>query len=346
MGGTLEADVTPKLSERRLKKVSTRTSIVARLVNLFGWGSVFGTLLGFGASQYWIADIAAQFRVQYLCMLLPATALWMSRRRVKPLIVGGLALAVNLWPIIPYFVPPNRPAPTDSGIVRRGESSFRLVVLNVLRTNENFEATLEEVVDENADFIFLMEVQPAWKPQLEKLRDRYPYQKLLCRQDYTGVAFLSRHPWNDLEIVNVDDIGNPPIDITFPRLDSQLAGFRLIATHPLPPFGSRLTNSRDRQLNVLAKRFQSDQAALLVGDFNLTPWSPRFHHVLEAGQLRDASLGYGIRPTLAPLPTLMGGLKVDHVLVNNRVIIGDYRLNSDAHSDHRRLVVDFGIVSH
>lgn len=321
-----------------------QVGVIERLVNLFGATAILGTLLGFGASHHWIADIAVQFRVQYLIMLLPAVAVWIGKRRVKLLIVGGLALAVNLWPITAYFNPNNRALPTTSKVARSDQISFRLLMMNVLRTNKNFQATLKEVVNENADFVFLMEVEPSWKSQLSELQVRYPYQKLLCRQDYTGVAFLSKHPWDDLEIVSVNDIANPPIDIRFSSLAGTTTGIRLIATHPLPPFGPRLTDSRDRQLNVLAKRFQADEANLLIGDFNLTPWSPRFRQVLEAGRLRDASLGYGISPTLIPLPTLMGGLKVDHILVNDRIHIRDYRLHSDAHSDHQRVIVEFEVV--
>ena len=87
-----------------------------------------------------------------------------------------------------------------------------------------------------------------------------------------------------------------------------------------------------------------ESGTLLVGDFNLTPWSPRFRQMVDAGRLQDASLGYGISPTLTPLPTLMGGLKVDHVLVNSGIVIRNYQLKPCAHSDHRLVTVDFTVA--
>ena len=196
--------------------------------------AVVGTVVGFAARFHWTADIAVQFRVQYVFLFLPAVGFWMVQRSYKTLIVGGVVLAINMWPILPYFRPQNRKPSASSALPQSSQTSLRIPAMNVLRTNKNFPATLEEIVGENADFVFLMEVQPAWKAQLENLRDRYPHQRLLCREDYTGVAFLSKHPWNSFEIAAINDIANPPLDIRFSALPTHPTGFRMILTHPLP----------------------------------------------------------------------------------------------------------------
>ena len=84
---------------------------------------------------------------------------------------------------------------------------------------------------------------------------------------------------------------------------------------------------------------------MLVGDLNLSPWSPRFHKIGPPEMLKDASLGYSLSPTLAPLPTLLGGLKVDHVLSNVNIVTQDFRLVSSSGSDHHMLVYDFRLNS-
>jgi len=340
--GDLMENDTPAESDDA--KTNRRSGVIVRLINLFGLVAIAGTVLSLAASQHWIADVVVQFRVQYLMLLVPSVTLWVGKRFFKRAIVGGLALAANLWFVVPYYSPQDSTMTTTPAVPNSNQAALRLLVLNVLRTNEEIQATLEEVVDENADFLFLMEVSHDWNSHLQGLKDRYPHQQLICRDDYTGVAFLSKYPWRDVEIIDTGD-ANPPLDFIFSSVGDQTAGFRLIATHPLPPFGAELTDSRDRQLNTLAKRCQSSLPTLMVGDFNLTPWSPRFRQVLDVGQLRDASQGYGISPTLTPLPTLMGGLKVDHVLANCRVTIRDFQLNSCLHSDHQRVIVDFHITA-
>ena len=339
----MDADELVTAADDGNKVPPNAVGILVRLVNLFGILAIAGSAFSLAANQYWIADLAVQFRVQYLIMLLPAIVVWVRKRRSKLSIIGGLALAANLWPVIPYLIPYGYSTAATPELSDPDQTSFRILVVNVLRTNESLKATLDEILNENVDFVFLMEVAPAWKSPLEGLLDRYPHQKLICRDDYTGVAFLSRYAWDHLEVVDTND-ANPPLDIFFASLVGQPGPFRLIATHPLPPFGPSMTAARDRQLNTLAKRCQLKQATLLVGDFNLTPWSPRFRQMVDAGGLQDASLGYGISPTLTPLPTLIGGLKVDHVLVNSGIIIRNYQLKPCAHSDHKLVTVDFTIA--
>jgi endonuclease/exonuclease/phosphatase (EEP) superfamily protein YafD len=315
-------------------------NVVSRLANLFGALAIAGTLLGFAARYSWVADFAVHMRVQYAILLLPTLAVWARSRKYKLAIIGVVALLLNVWPLIPYLLPIGGSLSTR-GVVDLASDTFRLQVVNVLRTNDAIDATLQDVVNEDADFVYLMEVSGDWEKRLESLLGIYPYQKLICRNDYTGVAFLSKRPWEKIEVVDTGD-SNPPLDILFTS-DGFKYPFRIVATHPLPPFGAALTESRDRQLCTLAERCNSKVATLMVGDFNLTPWSPRFKNVLDCGGLRDASRGYGISPTLAPLPTLMGGLRVDHVLISEQIQIINYRLGVMAYSDHRSVMVEFRI---
>jgi len=101
-----------------------------------------------------------------------------------------------------------------------------------------------------------------------------------------------------------------------------------------------LQSKPDRQLKTLAERFVADRPNLLIGDFNLSPWSPRFSEILKAGNLIDKALGFGIGTTLAPLPTWLGGVKVDYVVADPSIRILDYRLTKSAHSDLKLVVVD------
>jgi len=306
--------------------------------------SLAGTGLGLLCEWFWIADLAAQLRVQYVLLLISALIPWGIERNYRWIGIAVVALILNLWPILPYWIA--KPVARNSTALSApaDQKPLRLLLFNVLRTNTQIEATLAEVLHADADFVYLMEVAPIWQQPLEVLRDRYPFQKRICRDDYTGVAFLSRHPWESLEIVDTD-AANPPLDLRFARLPGESKGFRLIVTHPLPPLGSDLTAARDRQLLTLARRLSTEESCVMAGDFNLTPWSSRFTKILSAGQLRDGSMGFGIQPTLTPLPTLMGGLKVDHVFVNQGISIHKFQIGTSRYSDHEPVSVEFRITS-
>lgn len=261
--------------------------------------------------------------------MLFAVPLWIRSKKHVTLCLACIAIAYHVSMLADYFVA-QESTPSNA-------TAFKLVFFNVLRTNEDIEATLTEAVDFEPDFLFLMETGPDWTDLLRQRAREFPYQKLICRKDYTGVAFLSKHPWESLEIVDSPD-GNPPLDIVFAIEGSR---FRLLLTHPLPPISSELGKARDTQLANLAGTVSDDIATVFAGDFNQTPWSSRFQSILNAGQLTDLSKGYSIAPTLTPLPTWLGGVKVDHALGNRRISVTDFTLGTTQHSDHRPVALTF-----
>ena len=304
--------------------------------------AILGTAFSSFASYHWVADILSSFRVHYLLLLCPYGYLLLRQRdRWKTLLVAG-CLFPNLWFTLPYWIPNTRTSTTSSSASTK---SFRLGIFNVLRTNEEFQETLAFFTREEPDFLFLMEVQPAWNKHLEAIRDRYPFQHRMASNDYLGIVFLSKIPWSDLTVIHLGEVRNPSLDIRFSAESETGQAVRMILTHPLPPFGDALTRSRDQQLLDLAIRQKGSSPTLMAGDFNLTPWSPRFARILEAGDLRDASKGFGWTPTLGPIPTWLGGIKVDHVLCSQDVSIHSFAAKHTFYSDHRLVLCEFSLPS-
>jgi len=324
--------------ERPQPAKTSRYPILVKLIRLFGTLAVVGSMLSFFAAYHWIADIVSQLTVQFLVLLAPAAMLAWHRKQKWLATFVILLMGSQLLKILPYYLPP------PDGIEKRLDvPSYRLAIFNVLRTNEQFQETLDIILATEADVIYLMEVQPAWDPYLSSIKNQYPYQSVLADPAYTGVALLSKHPWRKLEIIKQGFISNPTYDLYLQLGGDESQEIRLIATHPLPPFGAELTKARDDQLTALVDRFNDGEANLLCGDFNLSPWSPRFQALCQHGSLVDGALGFGLAPTLIPLPTPLGGIKVDHVLRNEKIRVHDYRVLRNRFSDHGIVVFDFSV---
>ncbi len=317
-----------------------RPSLLVRLVRLSAAIAIIGTVVSFFAAHYWIADIVSNLSVQFFAMLIPAAIRALRQRHKVKFAVLLAFISFHAIKLTPYCLPLNR----QQAGVSVGKS-HRLVIYNVLRTNEEFQQTLDTILSANADVLYLMEVQNAWEPYLKGVQDQYPYQKILAAPDYTGVALLSKHPWRELNVIALGYVSNPSIDAHIQFDQDENAELHLILTHPLPPFGNALTQSRDDQMISLAQRFRAGERRMLCGDFNLSPWSPRFAKLLQAGQLRDASLGFGLAPTLVPLPTWLGGVRVDHVLCNESVRVHDYQVQRTQNSDHAMVILDFSLLT-
>ncbi len=318
---------------------SQGAKLLFKVIRLLGTIAVVGSALGLLAPFHWIPDIVSQLSVQFTFLLVTAAAMAWWQKRICLSFLCILLIGWHGAKMVPYYLDP-----ADGLETRRDVVVFRLAVFNVLRTNEQFAATLDSIRATDADFLYLMEVQPAWKPYLESLREQYPYQEVRTDPEYLGVAFLSKRPWRQIEVIDLGYVSNPSIDARIPTGDTSRPELRLIATHPLPPFGAALTSSRDEQLRTLVERFQDGEAQLLCGDFNLSPWSPRFEKLCRQGSLIDASLGFGLTPTLIPLPTILGGIKVDHVLRNEAIRVHDYQVLPTSHSDHGIVILDFSIA--
>ncbi len=247
-------------------------------------------------------------------------------------------LLVNLYWIVPYFVPE-----TFATNQLKPQDTHTVAVFNVLRTNEDFDSTLGAILEQDPDILFLMEVQLRWELYFERIKDVYPHQVVLASPDYTGVALLSKYPIRNSMVHTLGYISNPSIDVTIDLSDDGSTPLHIIATHPLPPFGAKLTESRDIQLATLSKKLSPESANLFIGDFNLSPWSPRFAKLLKDARLTDCAKGYGISPTLVPLPTLLGGVQVDHILKSDPIERIAYDTIKIKQSDHAMVKVTFAV---
>lgn len=81
---------------------------------------------------------------------------------------------------------------------------------------------------------------------------------------------------------------------------------------------------------------------LLLGDLNVSPWSPYFRRLLRESGLRDSSQGRGVRPTWPTFNPLML-IPIDHCLYSPGIAIVNRQTGPHVGSDHFPVIVDFVI---
>ena len=113
--------------------------------------------------------------------------------------------------------------------------------------------------------------------------------------------------------------------------------------HLASPVGKYRTDLRNKQLASLAEEIQKiNQPTVVVGDFNITPWSPYFEEFIHKSRLRDTRKDLGVYPTwLAQFPLLT--IPIDHGLTSNGIKIGSFMLGNSFGSDHLPIILDFAI---
>ena len=331
-------------------QVNATTAFFLSLLRVGAALGILAVVAGFSGETNWIADLASQLRVQLALGLFVLLLLFLLARRWWWVLLCMVGFAVNAIPIWPYVVGPASFS-NDPVVVKADETSkdpkdqLRLMSLNLLTRNRNWDGVIESVLDASPDFLVLMEIDSVWQQVCESKLDKdYPHAIFVAREDNFGIAFFSKVPLSQSLVFDSEALKLPSIDVTIPNLGAK--PLRIIATHPIPPMDQSRWEARNEQLLNVAGRFNETTSNVMVGDFNLTPWSPNFPKVVAAANLKDASkpLGLslsGLTPTWYVFPTWIGGLKIDHALVSGDVTVQDLSIGQDVGSDHRALILDF-----
>lgn len=317
------------------KKMANRTRgfvvAVGLLASLATLASCFGR-------WWWGFELATHFRVHYLLILggaALALALWRSWR--WPLLFGALAL-FNLALIAPIHE--NQAAATA---VDSSRPVPRALLANVNAWNRNPEPLRRLIAASDPDFILLLEATPWLLAQLRPLAARYPHQVAEPAEDPFGIALLSRHPLQNPRIVRLDGAAGPPAIVA--TVAANPRPFTVIGAHPWPPVSADLAQGRNDLLRALAAiARQTPGPTLLLGDLNVSPWSPWFAQLLTDGQLRDSRRGWDLRGSW-PSGWWPLRIPIDHILVSEGVTVRRREIGPAIGSDHDPVIVDFQVSS-
>lgn len=313
--------------------------------SLFGWLLSMLTFLlcvataaGFMARWWWPFELACHFRVQYGLLLAVATLLWLLGRRWKQVLIATVFAAANLAVVYPLYVRP-------TADLAAGET-FRVVSLNVMMDNRQYQNVLQMVRETEPDFLALLEVDSRWTDALAELKTVYPFSHELPQVSNFGLSLYSRHK---IESVEVEHLGDFNVPVIVAHCDVRGQPLTIIVTHTFPPVGEARAHQRNVQLTDLAKVVAAQQGAnaqrgpvILVGDLNVTSFSPYFHDLLRDSGLRDSQLGFGVQPTWSTdMPLLR--IPIDHCLTSSQIDIHNRRVGPHVGSDHFGLIIDFSI---
>ena len=292
-----------------------------------------GSLVGFLGGLTWYFDLFSHFRVQYFAILAVLSALLLLLRRPRVAVCLMLLALANLLTIIPFYFGDTNPA-------RPHGDELRLVTLNVNTRRGDPGLTVRMLEQLDADVIALEEVDERWLDELQEVLLHYPYSKASARDDNFGIAIYSRLPLTSAEIVELGNTGLPTVHA---ELQIRSGPLHILVTHPLPPTSARNWRERNQQLAAIAEFVRDlSEPVVVVGDLNITPWSPHYARFLSESGLQDSMRGFGVQPTWpAWLPLML--IPIDHCLHSDDVEITNRAIGSYVESDHLPLVIELQV---
>lgn len=319
--------------------------MMRRPVSLTGLLSTAGvlaglaTLAGFAGQLWWLFELTTHFRVQY-ALALGSLALILLALQQWPwaALLGAFAL-LNLAVIAQAFEPDDAASP----VIEPNAPTVRALLANIHVENRDPEPLRRLIATTDPDLILLLETTPWLLDQLRDLDERYPQRLAKPRDDPFGMTLFSRLPLSGSQWVAFGDASGPPSLVTTLHVGGQ--AFTLIGTHPWPPVSAELAQGRNQQLQALTAQVRhSPPPVLVLGDLNLSPWSPWFTRLLSEAGLHDSRRGRGLQPSWpAGWPPLW--IPIDHALFSTGIQIRQRVIGPDIGSDHYPVIVDFQVSS-
>ena len=309
--------VTPS-DEHRFFHVAIRLTLMS-----VGLASV----LSLFSDRHWIAELFSHFRMYYVLALALLALIFLHTQHRVLLMLALLLVIPNAISVFPYLTP----LVIGRTIAEQPGRLVSIVAINVNYRGLDHEPLLEYLDSVSPDLVVVAEYTPEWETDLEVLDAEYPYRIGQSRADPWGLAVFSRIPFARAELL---DLGvEDTVHANF-LIDLDGTPVEIFAVHLMVPTSRSKADMRNRQLAVLAEQVSVAQNPILVvGDLNITPFSPLFDDFLAATGLVDARQPFGIHGTW-PTNALPIWIPIDHCLADPRIPIERVATGAPFGSDH------------
>ena len=296
------------------------------------------TTFGFFGKLWWVLDLTSHFRVQYFFFLATTTFVFFIGKHYRKAYFSFFFALVNVSCIIPLYIG-IRPVPMDA------HESFRTLTINLsVENNKNtsYELVRSFIQKQKPDFLLLSEYDQIWRRELKEVLSHFSYSLISNQKSYFGIGLFSRLPFKKGSIKYIGKTNKPSVVAEY-SLGGKL--FTLVGTHLMSPRNQAYARERNMQLEGLEKFLNTVEGPkMLIGDLNITSWSPHFSKLIQATHLRDTRKGRGVHPTWPrQFPFFL--IPLDHCLVSNEIFVVDRKIGNEIESDHYPITVDFSFMS-
>ena len=292
------------------------------------------TVASFLGEWWWPLEIASGFRWQFAVLLTLVSLVCFAGRKILPALVFLILGAVNWIEMVPLYLA------AEPVKVSREAPKLRCLLLSVKCSQLQTEAVKTFIRSTHADVVVLMDLDDAWERVTESMVGDYPHSITSPREDAYGVGLLSK-----LRMSHAESFvsGTALIPTLYVIVQCGAKELVILGTRLQPPAADEDHDSRIDQLVNLGRDFSDPPSRLiLLGDLNVTHWSPYFKEFKKKAGLLDSAIGFGVQPTW---PVNGYGLRipVDHCLVSPGFRVVSRTLGPNIGSDHFPLIVDLEV---
>jgi len=224
---------------------------------------------------------------------------------------------------------------------------MRVFYANILYTNYDYESLKQHIEAHNPHIVILVEFSSQHEEVLKDwFQERFPYVNRNSRSTrLAGDVVFSKYPITNLLTKYPQEPGR--WRYSYFSLPHGEGDFYFYVVHTSAPVSVYNFNMRNEQLKKLSEEFllqakdrPEDAPVVMVGDFNISPWSvfyTSFEEKLE-GKLSNIAREYKPFFTRSLWAQEILTSHIDHVFTSSDVDVGEFFVEDLSGSDHHAMV--------
>ncbi len=323
-------------NQNKLSKIRT---YLAREFLWLLWVLIAAYLLSLLAPFHFLPDLFSHFTIQYaIGGLLLGAILYVPSYKHWALV----AFCIGLLNVYESRLNLHKPFEFVAGTTNN--AAYTIAAYNHNHGRNDFADIQAWLTESDYDVVILQEAQTATVEMAQRLAKIYPYQIHEPRTHAFGMVVLSRYPFLKSEKIMLDGALFASFAVMLViKTETAAQPLTIYALHPPPPTSGRAQHQRDFELLTIGeKAAQTDGAAVMIGDFNITPFAPAFKELLTVSGLHYQSYDVLQNPTwpsfhLAPFLKI----PIDHVLYSDTLILNHKTIGPAFGSDHHPVIATF-----
>jgi len=187
---------------------------------------------------------------------------------------------------------------------RTSSPAITIANYNLSASGEDHLATIDAIINEDADVISLQEVDPRWQQILhDALSNIYPHSSVVLNpENFQGIGVFSKTALSIIDTFYYEDVPNLKFNVDLGGQDVSL-----LSAYIYPEFTTENYIRKQEHLNAICSNLDPKQTPFItVGDFNEVQWSGYIREFRRTCQLNDSRRF----PTWVKRPT-------DHIFYSN-----------------------------
>ena len=289
------------------------------------------SLTGYLSRLHPYLELTSHFKVQYLVIGCITLVFFSLSRKRSGIFLSLFCILLNAAVILPWYFPAS-----GTGVASAAENHLRVLLANVNVKNSTYAPAIDLIRREQPDLFAIIETNRTWLSELEAIKASYPYRLRSPHAESFGIALYSKFP------LQPETISAPSEAEDFHVLATVAAQqpIGVIALHPPPPKNQRLSEQRNQELAAISRYIQTQKLPVIViGDFNMTLWSPYYQQFTKDAGLKDCRQGFGILPTWTTRFPLLY-IPIDHCLVSPKITVRQIKTGDNVASDHLPVIAE------